>query len=384
MVSFINDGSLHPQQQQQGFFNQGNQQHPYYPNGMNAAGRQYHAEMQRQMHQYNPQMRQQMQQPNQQGNGFGFPPNPHPDTFGPQYTNPQQQQPGLFRNNLFMQTHNASVDIVDGEQVLFVKNYQQLDKLSEDKELNALYFSNPDYLWELFYKQLSECGRWMNEAYAVFNSASALVITTPLVTMRVDKDSLKFYYSEHLVRAMDDEQVTKGLIPILKIIDCAYIKDEEIKRQAEVDRLKQREAKEKSTSEEVTPKPDQKKYIPLNSRKIKNTKANYRAFIKAIDEGGSNLSRFLHVSSAAINYMLECASSLVDGLAGIYTIDGVTINSDERDYSIIIAGDLKISLNVLNNSPMLQIFEFTDLRNEKVIESAITLCKQLDLLDTTI
>ena len=302
----------------------------------------------------------------------------------PQYQNQQPQpQPGLFRNNLFMQIHNASVDIVNGEDVLFAKNYQQLDKLSEDKELNALYFSNPDYLWELFHKQLSESGLWMNEAYAVFNSTSALVITTPLVTLCVNKDSHKFYYSEHHDSVMSDEQIIKGVIPILRIIDCAYIKDEEIKRQAEVDRLKQRETSEKSTSEEVAPKPPQKKYIPLRSRNIKNAKANYSGFIKAIDEGGTNLSRFLHVNTTVVNYMLDCAFSLVDGFKDIYTIDGVTITSDDRGYNTITAGDLKIALSEYGSIPMLQIFEFTDLRNEKVIESTITLCKQLDLLDTT-
>lgn len=351
MVSFVQDS---PQLGQHPLLDRGNQSNLHYPNMMGVAGQRP------------------MQQPR---HGFGFPPQPHP-MF-------QQQPPmGLFNNNLFMQTQNASVDIVNAEQVLFVKNYQRLEELSEDKELNKLYFSNPDYVWQLFHRHLSDGGTWLYEAYAVFNRLSSLVITTPHITLRVDKDNAKFYYDDYHTKAMTDEQITKGLLPVLKMIENVYTVDEEIKRQAELDRLKQREVKEKSASEETAPKSDQKKeYIRLKHRQIKNSKSNYSTFLKTIDKAESNLSRFLHGSVPSIRYMLDC---FIDNCYGPCSVNGVTLYRDDHDCPVVVAGDLKIQLTPTNTSPMLQLFEYADLRDENLIESTIMLCKQLAIIDSSI
>lgn len=344
--------------------NHSSRPNPYYPNSA----------MSEQQHLFNQRMQQQqqcyaMQQP---VGGFGVP---------PQHMNHQQQQSGVFNNNLFMQTHNASVDIIDTEQVLFVKNYQMLDKLSEDKELNTFYFSNPDYLWRLFYKQLTECGRWLEGAYAVFNSVSALIITTPSVTLRVDKDILKFYYQDQRVEPMNEEQVKNGLIPILKMIEKLYVKDEEVKRQAEVDRLKEDEVKEDTNPGQSPVEPEKREYIGLRHRQIKNPKANYSAFLKNIDSVESGLSGFLHLSTEEIRHMVECAMSDVYVL---HLCNDITFDRNNLGYPVVIVGDLKITLTPTNKSPMLQFFEYADLRDDKLIEATITLCRQLAIIESKV
>lgn len=349
----------------------------------------------------NPQMQQpQMSMPQMYPNypGFppyGFPPNhqPHPDM------SPWQSMDSF--NKLaeeFSKSHNGlrkiyeSKEIVNSNELMSAENYTILQKLSEDDDLNGLYFSNPDYVWRLFERALISNGMWMDNVFAIMNADDALMFTTPDLTLRVTMRNMKLIYEDSQTKPLNKTQVLSGLVPILQFIKKVYTEDEERKRLEELERIKDLELNsvDEEDTEVVEGDEDGEQMcssgpIRLHTRKIKNPKANFTKFVKRVSDAAPNGKQYLGVNTGELIAIIKRIKPSAEN-EGLLKLDyrprvterGIHVIDNKR--IIINIDGLYIDLSEMPHEPLIKHFQYANLNNPCIIAATIELCRVLDTL----
>ena len=301
----------------------------------------------------------------------------------PDYTEILRQQQELAK----LRVPVKSKDIINDTAYMSARNYQALLDVSDMNGVNALYFSNADYVWRLFSDKLDADGLWFGKVFVNFNANDVLVLTTPDVSMQVSNLSIKLVYKDSDTKPLSKTQVRSGLIPILEAIQEVYTDDEEQKRLAEINRLKSLELEDESDENEpVATNPYQgesssldNRRIDLRTRKIKNSKSNYAKFIKTVTETEPSGVRYLYKNVEILTNLIRKrlnGTGMIDNgpipevlPEGIVLIDGTTV--------VIKLDGIYLDFDRLPSSPMLQYFEYADLRDPEIIKATINICKEL-------
>lgn len=288
------------------------------------------------------------------------------------YLNPFSR---IFNNNDYLQVPETG-DIIDQTSLLFTLNYVTLTRLSPDTSFNDLYFCNPNYVWTLFNSLRKPGGEWLNNVYISYDNDAALVLTTPTVTLRVNKNNSTYLIVNNERRAMTDEEVKEGLIPILETIELIYTKDEEAKRTAELNRLKELEESQPTNKRA----PAKNKFINLKTSKVKNRKSSFTAFYKEVDKVTNNADAVKLLTDSCNRWasVIRCYIPSNDKVLECSDKDGndVVFSQDLDGTTTITVGSLELILpysNVDINTPA-KVFEYTDLKNPEIIKQTAHIC----------
>lgn len=287
-----------------------------------------------------------------------------------------------------------SKEIVNSNELMSAKNYTILQKLSEDDDLNGLYFSNPDYVWRLFERALTSDGMWMDNVFAIINADDALMFTTPDLTLRVTMRNMKLIYEDSQTKPLNKTQVLSGLVPILQFIEKVYTEDEERKRLEELERIKDLElnsgGEEDTEAVESDFDEDSEQMcssgpIRLHTRKIKNPKANFTKFVKRVSDAAPNGKQYLNVNTGELIAIIKRIKPSAEN-EGLLKLDyrprvterGIHVIDNKR--IIINIDGLYIDLSEMPHEPLIKHFQYANLNNPCIVAATIKLCRVLDTL----
>lgn len=324
-------------------------------------------------------------------NGFG---NPHPQqqmppsyyTTNPQYdpyNNPQAYAQGGFNQQAqpFPPKPKDDGDMIDRLSAKSVANFKLLESLSDDVDLNEMYFAKPAAVRNMFNSKIPLDGKWFeNGVYAIFNGQNVLVFTTPTVTLTVTDYAASIKY-ENLDEPLSEKQVTDGLIPVLTVIYDRYSEIESIKREAEVERLKEQARLKElldTRDRKITEWTSARLFRTLDDTKLRTKSGglsrnspgelskimDFNSYDGLIDDKDILIS----ITNALYSVDGECIiwnseTSEVDGIAYLdrgkaYSDDGITI----------ICGDLKLEYKSQYNT-LSTAFAYADLTESSLRDS---------------